>query len=168
MAAPKGNKFAAGNPGGGHPSSYKEKFAKQAEMACKAGFTDMELADLFGVHVSTINAWKIEYEEFARALKTGKSEADERVERSLYARALGYEHDEVDIRVIDGQVVQTPIRKYYPPDSTACIFWLKNRRKDEWRDKIEQEIKAEVTDTVDREDLARRIIYMLSDRLAAK
>ncbi len=51
----------------------------------------------------------------------------------MFARATGYEHDEVDIRVIDRKVVQTKIRKFYPPDTAAAIFWLKNRRKEEWR-----------------------------------
>ena len=52
---------------------------------------------------------------------------------------MGYEHDEVDIRVVDKEVIQTPIRKYYPPDSTALIFWLKNRKPADWRDKVEPE-----------------------------
>ena len=73
-------------------------------------------------------------------LRSGKEVSDERVERSLFARANGYEHDEVDIRVVSGEIVQTPIRKYYPPDTTAAIFWLKNRRPDLWRDKVEQTI----------------------------
>lgn len=88
----------------------------------------------------TIYRWKAEHEVFCQALKIGKDVADERVTRSLYARANGYEHDEVDIRVIEGKIVQTPIRKHYPPDTTAAIFWLKNRRKEEWRDKIDHEL----------------------------
>lgn len=135
MPAPKGNKNAVGNKGGGAPSLYQPKFAAMAVKACEAGFTDMELADLLGVSVRTINTWKVEHVEFAAALKLGKAVADERVERSLFARANGYEHDEVDIRVVGGEIVQTPLRKYYPPDTTAAIFWLKNRKPAEWRDK---------------------------------
>ena len=55
----------------------------------------------------------------------------------MFARANGYEHDEVDIRVVQNEIVQTPIRKFYPPDTTAAIFWLKNRRPDMWRDKTD-------------------------------
>ena len=139
MPAPKGNQNAKGNKGGGAPSLYQPKFAAMAEKACQAGFTDLELSDLLGVSVRTINAWKVAHVEFAAALKAGKSEADERVVRSLYARANGYEHDEVDIRVVGGEIVQTEIRKFYPPDTTAAIFWLKNRKPGEWRDKVEQE-----------------------------
>ena len=119
------------------PSKFKEEFIPQAEKLCKLGATDMEVADFFEVDVRTLYRWKAENEAFCQALKAGKDVADERVERSLYARANGYEHEEVDIRVVGGAIVQTPIRKYYPPDTTACIFWLKNRKSAEWRDKVE-------------------------------
>lgn len=145
MPAPRGNKNASGNKGGGAKSLYQERYAEMAEKACKAGFTDQELADLFGVSVRTINNWKIEHVEFCAALKTGKDEADERVERSLFARATGYEHDEIDIRVVDGKIVKTPIRKHYPPDATSMIFWLKNRKPEQWRDKQELEHSGDLT-----------------------
>lgn len=118
----------------GRPSKFKPEFIAQAEKLCRLGATDMELADFFEVEVRTLYRWKSENEQFCQALKSGKDEADDRVERSLYARANGYEHDEVDIRVVQGGIVQTPIRKYYPPDTTAAIFWLKNRRAAEWRE----------------------------------
>lgn len=116
------------------PSKFKPEFIAQAEKLCKLGATDMELADFFDVEVRTLYRWKSENEQFCQALKAGKDEADDRVERSLYARANGYEHDEVEIRVVGRAIVQTPIRKYYPPDTTAAIFWLKNRRAAEWRE----------------------------------
>jgi len=119
---------------GGRPTDYKPEYAIQAEKLCKLAATDIEIADFFEVDVRTIYRWKEAHEEFCHALKTGKDLADERVERSLFSRATGYEHDEVDIRVVNGEIVKTPIRKYYPPDTTAGIFWLKNRRKDQWRE----------------------------------
>lgn len=121
------------------PSSYKPEFAEQAGKLCLLGATDMEIADFFKVDVRTIYRWKGEHEAFCQALKAGKDEADERVVRSLFARANGFEHDEVDIRVVAGKIVKTPIRKHYPPDTVAAIFWLKNRRKEDWRDKIDHE-----------------------------
>jgi hypothetical protein len=121
------------------PSKFKEEYIDQARKLCKLGATDRELADFFGVSEKTLNNWKLESDEFLQSLKSGKDEADDRVERSLFARAVGYEHDDVDIRVIEGKVVETPIVKHYAPDTTAAIFWLKNRRKDEWRDKVTQE-----------------------------
>lgn len=118
----------------GRRSKYKPEFVAQAVKLCQLGATDLEIADFFDVDVSTLNRWKHEHEEFRTSIKSGKDDADERVERSLYARAMGYEHPDVDIRVIGQEIIQTPIRKFYPPDTTAAIFWLKNRRPAEWRD----------------------------------
>lgn len=118
----------------GRPSKFKAEFTSQAEKLAKLGATDIEIADFFEVDVRTLYRWKTENAKFCQALKSGKDEADDRVERSLFARANGYEHDEVDVRVIAGAVVQTPIRKFYPPDTTAAIFWLKNRRAGDWRE----------------------------------
>lgn len=121
----------------GRPSKYRPEFAKQAAKLCSLGATDAQLADFFEVAVSTINLWKVQHVEFSESIKVPKAEADERVEQSLYRRAMGYEHDEVDIKVIGGEVVQTPMRKFYPPDTTAAIFWLKNRKPEEWREKVD-------------------------------
>lgn len=126
------------------PSKYQPEYATQAAKLCALGATDSQLADFFEVAVSTISLWKVEHSEFSEALKMAKGEADSKVEQSLYRRAMGYECDEVDIRVIDKEVIQTPIRKVYPPDTTACIFWLKNRKSGEWRDKVEQELSGTV------------------------
>jgi transposase-like protein len=126
----------------GRPSKYKKEFVEQAVKLCKLGATDIELADFFEVNVATLYRWKNEYPDFCEALKISKAVADDRVERSLFARANGYEHEEVDIRVVSGEIVQTPIRKFYAPDTTACIFWLKNRRPEAWRDKVETELSG--------------------------
>ena len=123
----------------GRPTDYKPEFAEQAKLQCEEGATDVELADFFGVSVRTLYRWKNNFPEFCQALKASKAPADERVERSLFERAVGYERDEVDIRVVGGEIVQTPVRRFYPPDTTAAIFWLKNRRPAEWRDKIDHD-----------------------------
>lgn len=123
--------------GPGRPTLYKEEFAKQAEKLCRLGATDADLADFFEVNTSTIWRWSSRHEEFCSALKNGKDAADDRVERSLYQRAIGYEHDAVKIFQDKGEPLIVPYREKMAPDTTACIFWLKNRRKGEWRDKIE-------------------------------
>jgi len=125
----------------GRPSKYKPDYAKQAAKLCLLGATDAQLADFFEVAVSTVNLWKVQYPEFSESIKLPKAESDTRVEQSLYMRAMGYEHDEVDIRVVGGGLVQTPIRKFYPPDTTAAIFWLKNRKPEEWRDKVDHALQ---------------------------
>ena len=121
---------------GGRRSKYQPGFAKQTEKLCKLGATDQEIADFFEVRVSTIGNWKNDYPEFLEALKTGKAEPDERVTRSLYHKAIGYSYDAVKIFMPAGatEPVYAPYREHVPPDTTACIFWLKNRRQQEWRD----------------------------------
>jgi hypothetical protein len=119
------------------PSKYKPEFVEQAKHLCKLGATDAELADFFGVTVSTVALWKVQHREFSDALRTSKATADKRVEMSLYRRAVGCTLDETDIRVVDGKIVKTEIRKQLPPDTTACIFWLKNRNRKAWRDRID-------------------------------
>jgi hypothetical protein len=136
MPAPKGNKFAVGNKGGGRHSQLDPKFIRRAELACRAGFTDRELAELFDVSLSAIQKWKRQREEFRNALKVGKAEADNRVERSLYERANGYSYDAVKIFMPAGakKPVYAPYVEHMPPDVTACIFWMKNRMPERWRD----------------------------------
>jgi hypothetical protein len=109
---------------------------------------------MFGVSETTINAWKREHEDFSDALKLGKVAADTRVEQSLYRRALGYSHDSVHISNYQGVVTQTPIVEHYPPDPTSCIFWLKNRKPAEWRDRVEHEHSGNIG--MDQLDAARQ------------
>jgi hypothetical protein len=128
---------------GGRPSKYKPAFNNQAYKLCLLGATDKELAEFFEVQESTINNWKIEYPRFLESLKRGKLKADSIVAEKLFKRATGYSHPDVDIKVIDEKIVKTTLTKHYPPDTTAAIFWLKNRAKDNWRDKQHVEIDFE-------------------------
>jgi hypothetical protein len=139
----------------GRPSSYKPEFAKQVTKLCLLGATDADIADFFGVAISTIYKWKHEYPEFSEAQKSGKDAADERVERSLYNRAVGYTFESEKVFQFQGQIVRTPTREHVPPDTTAGIFWLKNRRSGAWRD-VQKHEHGGVGDfdTVDDETLA--------------
>lgn len=118
----------------GRPSKYDPSFPAQARKLCRLGLTDVEIADILDIAVSTLNNWKAEHPEFMEALKEGKSEADARVVESLYHRAIGYSHDAEKVFQFQGTVVRAPYREHYPPDTTAAIFWLKNRQPDKWRD----------------------------------
>lgn len=131
----------------GRPSSYSEEFAKQAEKLSALGATDMEMADFFEVDVRTIYRWKHDHEAFCQALNVGKSKADERVINSLYQRAVGYEQEAVKIFMPAGkdEPVYAPYREKVAPDTTAAIFWLKNRQPEQWRDKQELEHKGAIT-----------------------
>lgn len=130
------------------PTKYQEAYAEQARKLCLLGYTDAELADFFEVSESTINTWKIEHEEFLESIKKGKAVADGDVAAKLFHRATGYEHPEDDIRVVEGSIVITPTVKHYPPDTTAAIFWLKNRQSKAWRDKQEVEQSGDVGLTI--------------------
>lgn len=130
------------------PTKYQEAYAEQARKLCLLGYTDADLADFFEVSESTINTWKIEHSKFLESIKKGKAVADGDVAEKLFHRATGYEHPEDDIRVVDGSIVITPTIKHYPPDTTAAIFWLKNRQSKAWRDKQEVEQSGDVGLTI--------------------
>lgn len=118
----------------GRPTTYRTQFCKPARALCTRGATDADLAEYFGVSTTTIWDWKKKHREFANATRAGKQMADSDIERALFERAKGYSHPDTDIRALDGQIVQTPITKHYPPETNACVFWLKNRKPKEWRE----------------------------------
>ena len=121
----------------GRPSTYRPEYAAQAEKFCRLGATDRDLAEFFEVAESTLNLWKLEHPEFSESLKAGKSLADVEIADKLYHRARGYSHEAVKIFMPAGAdaPVIVPYVEHYPPDTTAAIFWLKNRRPDLWRDR---------------------------------
>ena len=122
---------------GGRPSKYTPEYLNVVRGMAKLGATEVEIASALGVAVSTVSLWKVQHQEFSDALSSSKEVADAKVVESLYRRAVGYSVTETDIRVVEGKIVQTPITKHYPPDATSMIFWLKNRDKTNWRDKVD-------------------------------
>ncbi|WP_430827275.1 terminase [Chryseobacterium indologenes] len=128
--------------GVGAPTKYKKEYENQVYKLCLLGAIDKEIAEFFNVCEATINNWKIEYPEFLESIKKGKQIADANVADRLYQRALGFEHDSEEIKVIEGDIERVPVRKVYPPDPTSAIFWLKNRQPAKWRDK--QEVEATI------------------------
>lgn len=129
----------------GRPTQYKSEYCDLAKKFCLLGATDKELAAMLNIAESTLNLWKETHKEFMESINAGKDEADAIVASKLFHRATGYEHPDTDIRAIDGQVVMTPVTKHYPPDTAAAIFWLKNRQRGKWRDKIETELSGDLT-----------------------
>ena len=129
------------------PSKFKPDYVKQAQRLCDLGLTDIEIAQVFDVSVRTLHRWKAESEEFCHSLKAGKANADARVERSLYMRAAGYEYVEqqahkVKVDQYEERVEVVDVERHMPPDTTAAIFWLKNRKPGEWRDVKAQELSG--------------------------
>lgn len=138
MAKKKARKSNAGAP-----SKFKEEYIEQVYKLSLIGMTDAQLAKYFEVAESTINDWKIKFPKFSESIKKGKEIADGEVAASLFNRAIGYQTIEEEAKVINGEVVMTPILKKYPPDTTAAIYWMKNRQSENWRDKQEVEHKGE-------------------------
>jgi len=142
---------------GGRPSKKDKIDFKAVERMAGLGLTDVEMSYVIGIDEVTLNRWKKD-PKFCQSLKKGKLISDQKVIQSLYKRALGYKYDEVtyekskggglgvglkkgekDIEVTSIKHVPTNktkvVTKEVAPDTTACIFWLKNRRKQDWRDK---------------------------------
>lgn len=130
----------------GRPTKYKPEYNEQAYKLCLLGHTDEELAAFFEVDVATIYRWYNEYPEFCEAKKRGKEFADVDVVHSLYRRATGMT---VKKQVVKGEGAIVEVEDEIPPDTTAMIFWLKNRQPKKWRDKqvTEHEGQIEVVST---------------------
>lgn len=139
---------------GGRPSKFQSIDLDQVKSVATRGWTDQEMADHFKVDVRTWYRWKLEHEEFCQALKDWKSQADLRVERSLFERAIGYCHPDEKIFNDSGKPLVVPTTKHYPPDTTAAIFWLKNRNPEAWRDK--QELQVLGVDIAERLERGRK------------
>lgn len=123
----------------GRPSDFSPEFCQKAADLCVNGATDEDLAQAFDVSARTIYRWQAAHPEFSQALKVGKELADERVVRSLYHKAVGYTFDAVKITQYEGTPVIVPYQEHVPPDTAAATFWLKNRRPEDWREKVSQE-----------------------------
>ena len=142
----------------GRPTSYQPRYAKIAEILCGQGATDSVLADAFGVSIMQTQRWQSMYPEFGAAVRKGKSEVyDPRIERALAQRALGYSIDCEEVKVTkDGDLIRYQVRKHFPPDVTAMIFWLKNRQPARWRDvwKIDHSGKVDTSNMTSEQVLA--------------
>ena len=121
----------------GRPTAYRPEFVTQAEKLCKLGATLFDIAQFFEVSTRTISRWMNEHEDFCLAIKVGGAPADERVIASLFHRATGYSFESEKIFNFQGEIVRAATTEHVPPDATAAIFWLKNRRPAEWRDRKE-------------------------------
>ena len=100
------------------------------------GLTDEQIAHNMGIAYSTLREWRDSYSALSAALKRGKEVVDRMVENALLKRALGYEYEEVSEKFEGGVLTERKVtKKQVVPDTTAQIFWLKNRKPIDWRDK---------------------------------
>lgn len=136
----------------GRPTLYKPEYNDQAHKLALLGATDKDMADFFEVNPDTITEWKNKFPEFSVSLKAGKDIADMHLASKLYNRAEGAEWIQEQAFKVKKtkyengkkiedyeEVVTVPVKMAAPPDTTALIFWLKNRKSSAWRDKIEHD-----------------------------
>lgn len=141
----------------GQPTRYDPKVhAPWAASLAKRGCTNQEIADAMGISLSTLHNWRRAHEEFMHALKESKSRADEAVVESLYARACGrakrVTRKKREVLDANGNAVKLTevTEETLPPDTTAMIYWLKNRQPGLWRDR-----PAEKGDDSDAEEFLK-------------
>ncbi len=148
----------------GRPTDYLVAYNKQVFKLCLLGAIDKELAEFFNIAESTLNLWKEKHPKFMEAIKNGRERADAEISSKLYHRAKGYEHKDTHFSAYEGKVTGTKYTKRYPPDPTSCIFWLKNRRRQNWRDQHEVTGKndgpIQIQDMSDM-DFVRRFAFLL-------
>lgn len=108
------------------------------------GLVDEQIAHNIGITRQTLNEWKKKFPSISDTLKRGKEVVDRQVENALLKRALGYKYDEITREPKYNEVtdqmemmVTKRVTKEVQPDTTAQIFWLKNRKPEVWRDKQE-------------------------------
>lgn len=134
----------------GRPTKYKPEYVEEARRLCEAGAVDVEIARHFRVSVSTLSTWKLIHPEFLAAIRVSKEVANTNVEDSLYRLAMGYTRTETELKIVAGKLVKVEVERYYPPNPTAQIFFLKNRKSSSWSDK--QEVQhtgtVELTDRI--------------------
>lgn len=114
------------------------------------GLTDEQIAKNMGINIATLYRWKNEHHEFCEVLKKNKEVVDREVENALLKSAKGYDVietvEELRFNKKKGDyemMVTRRTTKHIPPSQVAQIFWLKNRKPKEWRERQEYEVNLD-------------------------
>lgn len=149
-------------------SKWEQVKEKLSLIECWArdGLTDEQISNNLGISTTTFYEYKSKYPEFSDTLKKGKEVIDYEVENSLLKKALGYEYKEITKEMkynrekeVYELVVTKEVTKQVIPDTTAQIFWLKNRKPRQWRDKVEVDNNKEVQRVQIINDLPEEVEY---------
>lgn len=144
---------------------YKSEYDELAYRYCLLHDpTDDMLGDFFNVKRSTIARWKRKYPSFDFSVKKGKLLSDGDVVHALYKRAVGYEYEQDEYKVVDKKLIKVKIKKHVPPDSIACFFILKNRNPNHWADKP---APKDIPITAQQEELVKKLESADPSELAA-
>lgn len=137
------------------------------EAWARNGLTDEQIAKNLGISKDTFYKYKKKYADFSDSLKRGKEVIDIEVENALLKRALGYKYDEITKELIKDKktgkeelLVTKVVTKEVLPDTTAQIFWLKNRKPEEWRDKKDIEHSGNISNPY--EDLTKEQLLKIA------
>ena len=142
-----------------------EEGLMKIEGLARDGLTDEQIAENIGIRRETLYDWKKKYPNISNALKKGKEVIDRQVENALLKRALGYKYIETTKELTDlGLTVTKQVTKQVAPDTTAQIFWLKNRKPQEWRDKKETEVTGNLSVNNPFSDLSVEELRKLASR----
>lgn len=131
------------------------------------GKTEQEIADIIGISKTTLTNWKGKHPEFLYAVREARQVADGLVEAALFSRAIGYSHPEQKAFQYEGVILTHDMQKHYPPDTTAAMFWLRNRQPKRWKEKTEGDVNVNNnvnTGQVTDEQLENRLQELLQKR----
>lgn len=129
----------------GRPTKFSSTENLRIAALYGSGRTDRQVAAIMEISPRTLETWKVQFPDFLQSLKEGKDVADQMVEASLFHRAIGYSVEEKKVFCTkEGEIVEADTIRHYPPDSTAAIFWLKNRKRDKWCDQPAPEVETPI------------------------
>lgn len=126
----------------GPASLFKPEYCNLAHKFCILGATNEHLAEFFEVCVATISNWLRDFPEFKAAVTEGRLVADADVAERLFTKAKGYDREATRFFQTPDGPQEVKVTQHCAPDTAACMFWLRNRRRDLWRHKIEVEHHA--------------------------
>ena len=160
--------------GPGRPTLYRPEHASRGRQLCARGATNLDLAGRFGVARSTIGQWIATHSEFAEAVQQGRDLADATAVESLFRRVTGYDHQADKVFLYRGETRTASYTAHVPPETRACMFWLRNRRPEDWREiseravaELAQEAAADATLRVELDQAEERVRRWRAERETA-
>lgn len=135
----------------GRPTKYHDRLTiLAARLLAEKGYTNEQISAELEISIPTLVQWQKEYPDFSNAVKEGKAAPDDKVEASLYQRAVGFEYKAQKPMVVSlgsgagSEIQYAEYTERVVPDVAAAFIWLKNRRPEKWRDKHEVSVDTAV------------------------
>ncbi len=153
-----------------HPPKYEPRHAEFARKLVALGANDWEIAQALNVSAPTITTWKTKHPEFAEAMRYRDEDGtfqNDRVKRSLFHRATGYNYHSEKVMVVEGEVVRVPVVEHVPPSENAARFWLQNRDGQNWNAAqrhdlaIAQDVNVTITKDMSPKDAMAEFMKLL-------